>query len=132
MDEVVYRIVEHDGGWAYKLGDVFSETFRTRADAEAAATRVAAEQRTPGETEAIEWQDADYAWHQELEEGSDRPAADVERGSGTSLLSPAPEARPSPPRASRRQDGSALTPVLLVVAIGAVVAMLSRLNRKRA
>jgi len=27
MAEVKYKIVEHDGGWAYKLGDVFSETF---------------------------------------------------------------------------------------------------------
>ena len=132
MDEVVYRIVEHDGGWAYKLGDVFSETFGTRAEAEAAATRVAAEQRTPGETEAIEWQDADYSWHQELEEGSDRPSVGVDSGASTSLMSPAPEVRPSPSRAQRRSDGSALTPVLLVVAIGAVVAMLSRLNRKRA
>ena len=24
MAEVKYKIVEHDGGWAYKLGDVFS------------------------------------------------------------------------------------------------------------
>ena len=27
MTDITYRIVEHDGGWAYKLGDVFSETF---------------------------------------------------------------------------------------------------------
>mgnify|MGYP006211561437 CR=1 FL=1 len=27
MAHVTYRIVEHDGGWAYKLGDSFSETF---------------------------------------------------------------------------------------------------------
>ena len=24
---ITYRIVQHDGGWAYKLGDSFSETF---------------------------------------------------------------------------------------------------------
>ena len=30
MVHVTYTIVEHDGGWAYKLGDVFSEPFRTR------------------------------------------------------------------------------------------------------
>ncbi len=29
MSHVTYTIVEHDGGWAYKAGDVFSETFRT-------------------------------------------------------------------------------------------------------
>ena len=26
MTEVTYTIVEHDGGWAYKVGDTFSET----------------------------------------------------------------------------------------------------------
>ncbi len=34
MTELTYEIVQHDGGWAYKLGDVFSETHRTRAGAE--------------------------------------------------------------------------------------------------
>ena len=38
MSDAVYRIVEHDGGWAYKLGDVFSETFPSRRLAELAAT----------------------------------------------------------------------------------------------
>ena len=27
MTKVSYKIVEHDGGWAYKVGDMFSETF---------------------------------------------------------------------------------------------------------
>jgi hypothetical protein len=77
MNDVVYRIVEHDGGWAYKLGDVFSETFPTRADAEGAAERVAAEQRTPGEDAAISWQDEAGRWHDEMGRGSDRPDASV-------------------------------------------------------
>ena len=33
MSQIVYEIVEHDGGWAYKLNGVFSETFPTRAAA---------------------------------------------------------------------------------------------------
>ena len=33
---VVYRIVEHDGGWAYRLGDTYSETFASHDDARAA------------------------------------------------------------------------------------------------
>ena len=41
MAHITYRIVEHDGGWAYKLGDVFSETFPTHAAAVKAAHRVA-------------------------------------------------------------------------------------------
>ena len=53
MAHVTYKVVEHDGGWAYKLGDVFSEPFRTREAAIEAAKMVAAEQRIPGKTEAI-------------------------------------------------------------------------------
>src|SRR5271165_7598497 len=45
MIHVTYAVVEHDGGWAYKVGDVFSETFPTRALAHAAAERAAREQR---------------------------------------------------------------------------------------
>ena len=37
MARVTYVIVEHDGGWAYKVGDVFSETFPTHDAALAAA-----------------------------------------------------------------------------------------------
>jgi hypothetical protein len=75
---VTYKIVEHDGGWAYKLGDVFSETFRTRDAAVKAAHRVAMEQQIPGQTQAIQYEDADGKWHEELARGDDRPQADVE------------------------------------------------------
>ena len=27
MPKVTYHIIEHDGGWAYRVGDVISETF---------------------------------------------------------------------------------------------------------
>src|SRR5690606_1202897 len=29
MPDVTYEVVEHDGGWAYKVGDVISETYPT-------------------------------------------------------------------------------------------------------
>jgi hypothetical protein len=73
-----YRIVEHDGGWAYKLGDVFSETFPTHQAAVDAARMAAAEQRVPGKTEAIEYEDSEGNWHQELSRGDDRPLTDVD------------------------------------------------------
>ena len=41
MAHITYKIVEHDGGWAYKLGDVFSETFPNRGAAVNAAHQVA-------------------------------------------------------------------------------------------
>ena len=78
MTHVTYNIVEHDGGWAYKLGDVFSETFRTRDAAVRAAHRVAAEQQISGQTQAIQYEDEDGNWHQELARGDDRPEVDVQ------------------------------------------------------
>lgn len=77
MTDVIYRIVEHDGGWAYKVGDVFSEPFPTHAAALAAAKRAAQEQRTPGTTHAIEYEDAQGKWHTETASGSDRPTTSV-------------------------------------------------------
>ncbi len=78
MTKVVYKIVPHDGGWAYRLGDVFSESFPSHDDALHAARRVAAEQQVGGEAEEISWQDAKGEWHTEYSDGGDRPEADVE------------------------------------------------------
>jgi hypothetical protein len=78
MVHVTYHIVEHDGGWAYKLGDVFSETFRTREAAMEAAKRAATEQELPGQTSGIVYEDGAGKWHEEVARGDDRPQADVE------------------------------------------------------
>jgi hypothetical protein len=78
MTKIHYVIVEHDGGFAYKLGDVFSETFRTCEAALHAANVAAAEQELPGETEEIEYQDAQGKWTIEHADGDDRPEADVD------------------------------------------------------
>lgn len=77
MTNIHYHVVPHDGGWAYKLKDVFSEPFRTRTEALKAAHRVAHEQRVPGETAYIQFQDEAGTWHTELARGDDRPEADV-------------------------------------------------------
>jgi hypothetical protein len=77
MSHVTYRLVEHDGGWAYKVGDVFSETLPTRELARRAAQRAAEEQRTPGQDVVIEYEDSAYRWRDEDEKGSDRPETDV-------------------------------------------------------
>lgn len=77
MAEVTYEIVEHDGGWAYKAGGVFSETFPTRAAALKAAQVAAAEQRVPGATEEIQYEDEKGRWHTETARGSDRPNTSV-------------------------------------------------------
>jgi hypothetical protein len=77
MVKIHYKIVPHDGGWAYKLGDVFSEAFATKSAAMTAAKRVAAEQHIPGNTTHIEYQDENGVWHEEIALGDDRPDADV-------------------------------------------------------
>jgi hypothetical protein len=78
MSRITYKIVEHDGGWAYTVNGVYSETFPSHGTALAAAKRVAAEQRTPGGTEVIEYETPDGRWHTETAAGSDRPETDVE------------------------------------------------------
>jgi Uncharacterized protein conserved in bacteria (DUF2188) len=77
MAHVVYRVVQHDSGWAYKVGDVISETFATKELARAAANRAAREQRIPGETAAIEFEDESGRWRDETAEGKDRPDTEV-------------------------------------------------------
>ncbi len=82
MAHVTYKIVQHDGGWAYTVNGVFSEAFPTHAAALLAAKAAAREQRVPGSTEAIEYEDANGQWHTETASGSDRPDTDVEDAKG--------------------------------------------------
>jgi hypothetical protein len=77
MSHVVYEIVQHDGGWAYKVGDVFSESFATKELAHRAASRAAREQKTPGESEIIEYEDSSGHWRDEAADGRDRPDTEV-------------------------------------------------------
>jgi hypothetical protein len=77
MTKAHYEVVEHDGGWAYRMDGTFSETFPSQAAAEAAALRAAAEQRAPGEPEEIEFEDKDGRWHTEHSAGLDRPETEV-------------------------------------------------------
>ncbi len=78
MSKITYHIVRHEDGWAYKLGDVFSETFPSHEAAVAAAKRAAAEQQVGGNEAAIQWEDASGTWHEEVSRGDDRPEAEVE------------------------------------------------------
>ena len=78
MSHITYRIVQHDGGWAYMADGTYSETFRSHDAALAAARRVAGEQRIAGDTTGINWEDAGGRWHEELSEGADRPETEVD------------------------------------------------------
>ena len=77
MSGLVYRIVEHDGGWAYRVKGAYSETFGTHEEARRAAKVAAAEQMVPGHTEVIEYEDEQGRWHVETAPGRDRPDTDI-------------------------------------------------------
>ena len=77
MSNVVYEIVEHDGGWAYRAGGTLSETFATHDLARKAADAVAHEQRAPGETTPIQYETRKGEWREEDSAGSDRPDTEV-------------------------------------------------------
>jgi hypothetical protein len=77
MTFVHYQIVKHAGGWAYKLGDVFSETFASHEAALRAARAAAGRQEIRGTTQVITYEDSDGVWHEEIAPGGDRPEADV-------------------------------------------------------
>jgi hypothetical protein len=78
MTKITYHIVKHDGGWAYRVDGVFSETFSSHDLARKAAERAAKEQVAPGNTTAISYEDKDGHWHEEVSSGKDRPETDVE------------------------------------------------------
>ena len=78
MTRIIYRIVPHDGGWAYKLGDSFSETFASHDAARAAAVAASREQQVPDRTSWIEFEDSSGQWITERADGHDRPETTVE------------------------------------------------------
>ncbi|GJD69762.1 DUF2188 domain-containing protein [Methylobacterium gnaphalii] len=78
MSNVTYHVIEHDGGYAYKVGDTISETFPSHDDALRAARIAASEQRIPDEDRTIEYQDARGSRRLETSQGNDRPETDVD------------------------------------------------------
>jgi hypothetical protein len=78
MTRIIYEIVEHDGGWAYRVDGVFSETFSSHDMARRAAERAAREQAVPGATTGISYEDRDGRWHEEVSRGDDRPDTEVQ------------------------------------------------------
>ncbi len=78
MTKIVYKIVEHDGGWAYQVGATYSETFRSHDAARAAARRAAGEETIARSSVGIVYEDASGKWHEELAAGDDRPETSVE------------------------------------------------------
>ena len=78
MAKIIYKIIEHDGGWAYRVGDTISETFPTHELARQAAERAASEQVVGGAETGIVYEDQEGRWHEEVSRGDDRPETEVE------------------------------------------------------
>lgn len=74
---ITYHIGEHDGGFGYRLGDVWSETFPNHDSALAAAKSAAQRQQIGGDDAEISYQLADGRWQTEHAGGGDRPATEV-------------------------------------------------------
>jgi hypothetical protein len=77
MPKVVYEIVQHDGGWAYRVNGTYSESFPSRDEAHSAAERAAREQQVPDQPTDIAWEDDRGRWHTEASPGDDRPETEV-------------------------------------------------------
>jgi hypothetical protein len=77
MTKVTYEIVQHDGGWAYRVDETFSETFPSHETARKAAEHAAKEQEVPGAATPISYEDKKGHWHTEQSAGDDRPEAKV-------------------------------------------------------
>lgn len=118
QSEVSYEVVEHDGGWAYRVGETYSEAFPSRGEAVDAAARAAADHLQPGSDELIEYQDRDGIWRSELASGGDRPYARVE---DANPIRPTSRSRVPAPRNAQTISRLVRRPPLLAVAIAAAV-----------
>jgi len=74
---VVYHVDQHDGGFAYRVDDVWSETFPDHDTALEAARDAARRQQIGGDEVEISYQLADGHWQSQHVEGGDRPETDV-------------------------------------------------------
>jgi hypothetical protein len=78
MSKIIYKVVKHDGGWAYEANGTYSEPFPSRDAARKAATLAASEQAAPGETTQISYEDEKGRWHNEVDSGADRAKTTVQ------------------------------------------------------
>lgn len=77
MALVTYHVDEHGGGYAYRSGDVWSETFPTHDNALAAARSAAERQQLEGSDAEISFQLSDGSWKTEHASGGDRPDTEI-------------------------------------------------------
>jgi hypothetical protein len=63
MSNITYRVVKHDGGWAYEANGTYSAQFDTREAARKAARSAATVQAAANEITPPFYEDKDGQWH---------------------------------------------------------------------
>jgi hypothetical protein len=63
MVDITYKIVPHDKGWAYKLGDTLSETYETPDQAARQAKSAAARQKIGDGDAKLAYPTSDGGWN---------------------------------------------------------------------
>jgi len=78
MRSITYKVLRHDGGWAYRVNGACSETFPTREKARKAARRAAWEQAASAESSLIDYEDGQRPRYHELSAAGERPKTPAE------------------------------------------------------
>jgi len=63
MSKITYRVVKHDGGWAYEANGTYSEQFQTREAARNAARLAATAQAAANEITPPSYEDKNGQWY---------------------------------------------------------------------
>ncbi|OHV78694.1 hypothetical protein LCM4573_26355 [Rhizobium sp. LCM 4573] len=74
---VTYHVGKHDGGFAYRVGAVWSEPYASHGLALSAAKAAARRQQVGGSNAKILYQTDNGDWRSEYVKGGDRPDAEV-------------------------------------------------------
>lgn len=74
---ITYHVDKHDEGYAYRVGDVWSESFPDHDAALAAARSAAERQQVGGDPAEITFQLSDGTWQTQMVDGGDRPETEV-------------------------------------------------------
>ena len=78
MSKITYKVVEHDGGWAYEANGTYSEPYATRDLVARLRNSPRPSTPRPGETTRISYEDEKGRWEHQVDSGTDRPKTRVE------------------------------------------------------